>query len=75
MNRCEYMEDCVHLKACRRLVKIFKTKECRGCNENCTAYEPESEKRYSRSQVQYAINRAAEDAINGYTDNLVEDYI
>ena len=40
----EYQEDCIHLKACRRLCKIHKINK-RGCNENCHAYvsgeEPE----------------------------------
>lgn len=39
--RNEYMEDCIHLHACRRLCKIHKIKS-RGCNIDCTAYEGES---------------------------------
>lgn len=37
----EYMEDCIHLKACRRLQKIGKSKGHtfgRSCTEDCTAY-------------------------------------
>ena len=34
-----YQENCKHLKACRRLAKMFNIKN-RGCNECCTAYEP-----------------------------------
>lgn len=75
MNMNKYMDDCVHLKACRRLVKYLNITVSRGCDENCTAYESEAETHYSRDQVQYAINRATEDAVNGYTDNIVEDYI
>ena len=30
---------------------------------------------YTHEQVQYAINMASEDAINGYTDNIVSDYL
>ena len=38
------MEDCVHLKACRRLQKIFKgafygAHVARNCNEDCSAYQ------------------------------------
>lgn len=36
------MEDCMHLKACRRLCKIGKI-HGRGCNEFCTAYEKKCE--------------------------------
>lgn len=36
----EYKDDCIHLKACRRLCKIGKiTNRC--CNDSCTAYEQE----------------------------------
>ncbi|WP_337465024.1 hypothetical protein [Acidaminococcus timonensis] len=31
-------EDCIHLKACRRLKKLWHVKEPRGCNNNCSAY-------------------------------------
>ena len=39
-----YMEDCIHLRACRRLQKIFEGKfygarVSRQCNEDCTAYQ------------------------------------
>lgn len=37
----EYSEDCIHLKACRRLSKIAKSQGktfTRGCNDNCSAY-------------------------------------
>ena len=37
----------------------------------------EEERLYTRDEVQYAINRAAEDGIRGYGpgDNIVEDYL
>lgn len=40
----EMYEDCIHLKACRRLCKLFKMKNgetfSRGCNKDtCSAYE------------------------------------
>ena len=39
-----YMEDCIHLRACRRLQKIaeqYKGKRIsRGCNNRCSAYTP-----------------------------------
>ena len=37
-----YMEDCIHLKACRRIQKIGRKQgECfsRHCDEDCTAYQ------------------------------------
>ena len=36
-----YMQDCIHLKACRRLQKIGRGKGhsfSRDCDENCSAY-------------------------------------
>lgn len=38
----EYMEDCIHLHACRRLCKMHKIKS-RGCNDDCTAYQTEDD--------------------------------
>lgn len=40
MENNNYMKDCVHLHACRRIGKLEGNKvRARGCNENCTAYE------------------------------------
>lgn len=43
MNYDNYMDDCIHLKACRRYSKIVKSKEkkciSRGCDDSCSAYE------------------------------------
>lgn len=39
-DRC-CMEDCIHLKACRRLSKIAVSNDtylARGCNKMCSAY-------------------------------------
>lgn len=36
------MEDCIHLKACRRIQKIGRSKHLvvpRYCDEDCTAYQ------------------------------------
>lgn len=42
-ENCGYQEDCIHLKACRRLQKICRTKYDikvgRSCNKDCSAYE------------------------------------
>ena len=38
------------------------------CNES-------GERMYSREEVQYAIDRAAEDGRRGYFDNIVKDYL
>ena len=38
----DYQKDCVHLKACRRLQKISRSKGfkfSRHCDEKCSAYE------------------------------------
>lgn len=37
--------------------------------------EEDGERLFTRQEVQYAINRATQDALNGYTDNIVEDYL
>ena len=34
-----YMEDCIHLCACRRMSKIFGHIKGRNCSETCTAYQ------------------------------------
>lgn len=37
--------------------------------------DEDKERLYTREEVQYAINKATQDALRGYTDNIVEDYI
>ena len=34
----EYGDDCIHLKACRRVVKVLHDRKGRGCTKNCSAY-------------------------------------
>lgn len=76
-------EDCVHVHACRRARSICETKFRKHltlyCDaEECTAYETADDLcggLYTRDEVQKCINAAAQDALNGYTDNIVEDYI
>ena len=79
-----YEEDCIHLHACRRLSKIVREKKgcvTRFCNsELCRTYQDvetfaEENELYPHDKVQYAINCSTEDALRGYTDNLVSDYI
>ena len=82
---CSYIDDCIHLKACRRIMKIAKSKGftfARSCDNECTAYQSESDYQselglYSYSDVMKAINGACEDGRNGYYpgDLLVSDYI
>ena len=39
---CKYMNDCIHLEACRRIQKIGKKLNLtipRYCDEKCTAYK------------------------------------
>ena len=57
----EYMEDCLHLKACRRLSKVCKTQLrgasiSRGCNDSCSAYLNGAETDYI--SVEEAVNYA-----------------
>lgn len=42
-NYREYMTECIHLKACRRLCKM-KNIHNRGCNVNCSAFEIKEKK-------------------------------
>lgn len=76
-----YMDDCIHLKACRRVCKIVKAKYygmsiARGCNSECSAYEP-CEDYYSREQVIAVMHGACKDGQKGFDpyDCLIEDYI
>ena len=72
----EYPEDCIHLKACRRLCKIAKIAS-RGCNFNCSAYETNEVRLYTREEVEKVMRGAAEAGARGYTggDNLIEDFL
>jgi len=63
-----------------RFVLCFSDSE--GYKERCIPLEIEEEheeeqeeRTYTYDEVQYAINRAVSDALSGYTDNLVEDYL
>lgn len=61
MANWDHMSDCIHLKACRRLQKIARSKGCsfgRGCNENCSAYISKDAGEYVTVQeaVDYAID-------------------
>lgn len=43
-----YAADCIHLHACRRIVKLYsksgyKKFVARGCNDSCTAYQRRAE--------------------------------
>ncbi len=76
-----YMEDCIHLKACRRLCKKVKTKYygmqiARGCNSECSAYEPCSNY-YTYEQVEAVMRGACKDGQRGFDagDCLVSDYL
>lgn len=80
------MDDCIHLKACRRLQKVArvenKTFVARHCDERCSAYETEdgfidncNERYYTYSEVITCIHGAVKDAQSGYTDLLPEDYV
>lgn len=80
------MDDCVHLRACRRIQKMAKTRFCgmhiaRKCSVECSCYETaqdiceRTDNYYSISEVQKAIDGATQSALCGYTDNIVSDYL
>lgn len=81
----EYMHDCIHLKACRRMSKRLKAAGVsvgRGCNEDCTAYIDEESYAsnhglYTEDEVRICIIGACEDGRNGYfpSDLLIQDYV
>ena len=47
----------------------------RPYKEDGVYYTENGEQLYTYDEVQYAINRATDDARDGYTDNLVSDYL
>ena len=85
MGQFGYMDDCVHLKACRRLVKRAKSMGFsmgRGCNKDCTAYEDvydfaAERGLYTPAEVEKVKDGACEDGHRGYYpgDILVSDYV
>lgn len=76
----DYAQNCIHLRACRRLCKIakqyYKPINNRNCNEDCSAYEPD-EPKYTYTQVVDVMHGACRDGANGYDpyDLLITDYI
>lgn len=84
MNK--FMDDCIHLRACRRCNLIAKQKGvpfARNCNEDCTAYQNIEDFRkenmlFTYHNVQHAIIEAGKDVRYGGCDpedNIVEDYL
>ena len=77
-----YAEDCIHLKACRRICKYHKINN-RGCTEDyCTAYQNiddfmEEYDLYTRSEIEKVMNGAVNDGNSGYHsgDIIISDYI
>lgn len=77
MNTFDCMEDCIHLKACRRLQAIGRKHRLmvpRYCTEDCTAYEPEK-KLYTEEQVYRIIHGMEEYHGLPYGDDLISDFI
>lgn len=71
------MMDCIHLRACRRLCKLFNIKN-RGCNIDCSAYKyGAEEEHYTYDDLVAVKNGACRDGQRGYEpgDLLAEDYI
>lgn len=50
-------------------------KSCYFDEDNGCYYTGDDERLYTYEEVQYAIDRATEDAQRGYTDNIVRDYL
>ena len=67
------MEDCIHLKACRRVQKLAREQGCRFarmCHENCSAYvSRDDETRYVtvKEAVGYAQD-GADSIRSGYSE-------
>lgn len=82
-----YSDDCIHLKACRRLCRLAEAQTgeilTRGCNERCTAYQTEhafindSEQAFTSAEVRTCIRGAMRDAREGYSaeDVMIHDYL
>lgn len=66
----EYMDDCIHLKACRRLTKIAKRDTgriiTRGCNAQCTAYMTNDD---YVEEAALVCERLVADAKSGYSED------
>ena len=66
----DYAENCIHLKACRRLSKIVKAKNgfvARGCNETCSAFTPDTGETY------VTVNEAVKYARDG-VQSIMDGY-
>ena len=64
-------EDCIHLKACRRLCKLFKMKNgetfSRGCNKDtCSAYE--TKEGFAEDNEYTTVEDVLYDVRQGYYD-------
>lgn len=77
-----FMEDCIHLCACRRMSKIFGHIKGRNCSETCKAYQTIDEIKkeyglYTEDQVEDVKHGACEAGRLGYSggDLLIEDFI
>lgn len=77
-----FMEDCVHLCACRRMSKIFGHIKGRNCYETCNAYQTigdikEKYGLYSEEQVESVKHGACAAGRLGYcgSDLLIEDFV
>lgn len=67
-GRYEYMDDCISLKACRRMQKIYNSKKPRHCTEECSAYKNADDIISAAAEV---ASRIAHEAAAGYsTDDL-----
>ena len=75
----ECMEDCIHLKACRRIQAIGRKHRLivpRYCTEDCTAYESKPDSKLYTEEEVYRIIHGMEN-YHGlpYGDDLISDFI
>lgn len=71
-NFDKYMEDCIHLRACRRISKILRNDGktfSRNCTETCTAYVSGDDEQYVtvRDAVEFARD-GAPSILSGYSE-------
>lgn len=75
------VDDCIHLKACRRLCKLKKIRN-RGCNMNCSAYQNIDDfaqenvgQIYTEQDVYTVIHGMENEYGLSYGNDLISDYI
>ena len=63
----DFMDDCIHLKACRRCKKMYNGRGGRNCTESCSAYISGDDETIAEiSEVIDYARRGAEECRRGY---------